>query len=58
MLGRRDILVSTGGVSDVRNIIVGVVVAVVVAWFVGYTTPGHRMLNALGFTTACDYGCS
>ena len=41
-----------------RNIVIGVAVAVVVAWFVGYTTPGHRLLHAIGFTTACDGGCN
>ena len=41
-----------------RNIVIGVVVAVLVAWFVGYTAPGHRLLNSLGFATACDGGCN
>ncbi len=22
-------------------------------WFWGFTTPGHRLLNAVGFATAC-----
>ena len=28
------------------------VVAVVAAGFLGFTSPGHRVLNALGFATA------
>ena len=32
-----------------RNVTIGVVVAAVIAWFVGNTTPGHWLLNALGF---------
>jgi hypothetical protein len=41
-----------------RNFIIGIVVAIITAWFIGFTTPGHRLLNAIGFTTACDSGCS
>jgi hypothetical protein len=41
-----------------RNLFIGVAVAVVVAWFVGFTAPGHRLLNAIGFATACDSACS
>ena len=42
-----------------RNLIIGIVVAVITAWFVGYTAPGHRLLNSLGFATACGNGdCS
>ena len=41
-----------------RNLIIGIVIAIITAWFVGYTTPGHRLLNALGFSTACDGACS
>jgi hypothetical protein len=40
-----------------RNLIIGVVVAIVVAWFVSSTAPGHRLLNAIGLTT-CEGGCS
>ena len=39
-----------------RNMLIGVVVAVVVAWFIGYTAPGHRILNAMGFAAACGSG--
>jgi hypothetical protein len=37
-----------------RNLIIALVVAAITARFVGFTTPGHRLLNAIGFTTACD----
>ena len=40
-----------------RNITIGVVVAAMIAWFVGNTTPGHRLLNALGFATPCHGSC-
>jgi hypothetical protein len=35
-----------------KTIFVLVVLAVVAAGFVGFTSPGHRVLNALGFATA------
>ncbi len=35
-----------------KNLILLVVVAAVVAGFLGYTAPGHRVLNKLGFATA------
>ena len=35
-----------------NKIIALVVVAVFATWFLGFTTPGHRVLNALGFATA------
>jgi hypothetical protein len=41
-----------------RDFIIGIVVAIITAWFIGFTAPGHRLLNAIGFTTACDNGCS
>ena len=42
-----------------RKILALVVVAVVAAGFLGFTTPGHRVLNTLGFATAYDPpGCS
>jgi hypothetical protein len=37
-----------------RNLVIGALVAIAVAYFVGYTAPGHRLLNATGFTTACS----
>lgn len=37
-----------------NKIIALVVVAVVAAGFLGFTAPGHRVLNALGFATACQ----
>ena len=36
-----------------NKIIALVVVAVFATGFLGFTTPGHRVLNALGFATAC-----
>ena len=39
-----------------NKIIALAVVAVVAAGFVGFTSPGHRVLNALGFATACETG--
>jgi hypothetical protein len=41
-----------------RNFLIALVVAAITAWFVGFTTPGHRLLNAIGFSTACDGACS
>jgi hypothetical protein len=35
-----------------KTIIALAVVAIVAAGFLGFTTPGHRVLNALGFATA------
>jgi hypothetical protein len=35
-----------------------VVLAVVAAGFLGFTSPGHRVLNALGFASAdCSGSC-
>jgi hypothetical protein len=39
-----------------KTIIALAVVAVVAAGFLGFMSPGHRVLNALGFATAD--GCS
>lgn len=41
------------GNSHMRNIIIGVLVAAVVAGFLGYTAPGHRLLNSMGLAAAC-----
>jgi hypothetical protein len=41
-----------------RNVVIALVVGVIVAVFLGYMAPGHRLLNAIGFTTACESGCS
>jgi hypothetical protein len=38
-----------------KAIVAVVVAAVVAAGLLGFTSPGHRVLNALGFATA---GCS
>ena len=37
-----------------RKIIALVIVVVVAGAFLGFTTPGHRVLNTLGFATAYD----
>jgi hypothetical protein len=40
-----------------KTIIALAVVAVVAAGFLGFTTPGHRVLNTLSFATAdCTSG--
>jgi hypothetical protein len=39
-----------------KRIVTALAVVVVAAGFLGFTTPGHRVLNALGFATACDNG--
>jgi hypothetical protein len=44
--------------TDMRNFIIGIVVAIITAWFIGFTTPGHRLLHAVGLTSACESGCS
>ncbi len=35
-----------------KSIFALAVVAIVAAGFLGFTAPGHRVLNALGFATA------
>jgi hypothetical protein len=35
-----------------RNFLIALVVAAITAWSIGFTTPGHRLLSAIGFTTA------
>jgi hypothetical protein len=35
-----------------KTIVALAIVAVVAAGFLGFTAPGHRVLNALGFATA------
>ena len=37
-----------------KQIVVLALVAVFATGFLGFTTPGHRVLNTLGFATACD----
>jgi hypothetical protein len=39
-----------------RDFIIAIVVAAVTAWFVGFTTSGHRLLNAVGLSAACSSG--
>jgi fructose-1-phosphate kinase PfkB-like protein len=38
---------------------VGLIVAIVAGFVVGFTSPGHRVLKMIGFATACssDSGC-
>jgi hypothetical protein len=41
-----------------KKIIALAVVAIVAAGFLGFTSPGHRVLSGLGFATACvTAGC-
>jgi uncharacterized membrane protein YccC len=44
----------SGDLKRMRNAVIGVTVAAVTARFVGFATPGHRLLNAIGLTTACS----
>jgi hypothetical protein len=37
-----------------KKIITVVVVIVVAGTFLGFTAPGHGVLNKLGFATACE----
>jgi hypothetical protein len=37
---------------------IALVVAVVLVGLLGYTQPGHRILNAIGLPHACKHGCS
>jgi hypothetical protein len=37
---------------------IALVVMVVIVGLLGYTKPGHRILNAIGFPNACKHGCS
>jgi hypothetical protein len=37
---------------------IALVVLVVIVGLLGYTEPGHRVLNAIGFPNACKHGCS
>ena len=41
-----------------KKIIAALAVVVVAAAFLGFTAPGHRMLNSLGFATAECSGSS
>ncbi len=44
---------------DSRKMIAAVVIAVtLIAAFLGFTKTGHNLLYQIGFTTACDSGCS
>jgi hypothetical protein len=37
---------------------IALVAAVVIVGLLGYTEPGHRILNAIGLPNACKHGCS
>jgi hypothetical protein len=37
---------------NVANSLIAVVVAVVLVRFIGYTKPGHQLLNQMGLVTA------
>ena len=41
-----------------KKIIAALAVVVVAAGFLGFTTPGHRVLNSLGFATADSGACN
>ena len=42
-----------------KKIVAALAVVVVAVSFLAFTTPGHRVLNTLGFATACDgSGCN
>jgi hypothetical protein len=36
---------------------IALVTAVVIVGLLGYTKPGHRILNAIGLPNACKHGC-
>jgi hypothetical protein len=37
---------------------IALVAAVVIVGLLGYTEPGHRILNSIGLPNACKHGCS
>jgi hypothetical protein len=37
---------------------IALVAAVVIVGFLGYTIPGHRLLNEIGLPNASKHGCS
>ena len=37
---------------------IALVAAVVIVGFLGYTIPGHRLLNEIGLPNPCKHGCS
>jgi hypothetical protein len=41
-----------------RIVQIALVVMVVIVGLLGYTKPGNRILNAIGFPNACKHGCS
>ena len=44
--------------TTMKKIMALAVAAMVAVGFLGFTTPGHRVLNALGFATADGGGCA
>jgi hypothetical protein len=47
-----------GRTPDMRIVQIALVVMVVIVGLLGYTKPGNRILNAIGFPNACKHGCS
>jgi hypothetical protein len=47
-----------GRTPDMRIVQIALVAMVVIVGLLGYTKPGHRILNAIGFPNACKHGCS
>jgi hypothetical protein len=37
-----------------RNAVIAIVLAAIVVGFLGYTKPGHSVMNSLGLTAACS----
>jgi hypothetical protein len=48
----------TQRISDMRLAQIALVAAVVIVGFLGYTIPGHRLLNEIGLPNASKHGCS
>ena len=61
---RRKLMVVVATIAErheertMKKIIALVVVVGVAGAFLGFTTPGHRVLNTLGFATADGSGCT
>jgi ABC-type nitrate/sulfonate/bicarbonate transport system permease component len=46
-------LTFASSVRDLHGLKLGIVVAIVIGFAVGFTSPGHRILKAIGIKTAC-----
>src|ERR1700722_2954233 len=55
---RELVRVLTARTSDMRFAQIALVAAVVIVGLLGYTEPGHRILNSIGLPNACKHGCS